>query len=345
MDKVLERLENEIKKNLSKKQFPASSGVPAKQVGCAAEGGAFIYESDGTKIRAKNINPYLIDAPNIFIESRTKPICDVPEMVYGNKPTDGGYLFIEADEYESFIKNEPNARKYIKKIYGSEEYINNLDRYCLWLVDAEPSEIRNMPLVMERIEKVRKFRLASEKKATRESATTPMLFQEIRQPKKDFIIIPRVSSEKRNYIPLGFMPSKVIVNDAVQIIPNATLYHFGILTSSVHNAWMRAVCGRLEMRYRYSKDIVYNNFIWPNATDEQKTTIEKLAQGVLEARAKFPESSLADLYDPLAMPPELLKAHRELDKAVMKLYGFGKDVSEAEIVAELMGRYQLYFYI
>jgi hypothetical protein len=300
----------------------------------------FVYEDDGTKIEAENINPYLVDAPNIFVESRTKPLCDIPELVYGNKPTDGGHLFIEADEYKEFIAKEPKAKTYIKKIYGSTEYINNIDRYCLWLVDAEPLEIKKMPLVMERIEKVRKFRLASKKEMTRDSAASPTLFQEIRQPTTKYVIIPRVSSEKRKYVPIGFLSPKIIVNDSVHIIPNATLYHFGILTSSVHNAWMRAVCGRLEMRYRYSALIVYNNFPWPDATDTQKAIIKELAQGVLDARSKFPKSSLAALYDPLTMPPALLKAHKALDKAVMKLYKFGKDMSEAEIVAELMGRYE-----
>jgi len=292
------------------------------------------------KIVAKNINPYLVDAPNIFVESRSTALCASPEMVYGNKPTDGGHLFIEADEYENFIEKEPLAKKYIKKIYGATEYLNNIDRYCLWLVGAEPSDLKKMPLVMERIGKVRQFRLASPKKATQDSAATPALFQEIRHPKSDYIIVPCHSSENRKYIPLGFVNPDIIVNNAVLIIPNATLYHFGILTSDVHMAWVRAICGRLKSDYRYSKDIVYNNFPWPEATEEQKAEIEKLAQAVLDARAKFPESSLADLYDPLTMPPELLKAHRDLDRAVLKLYAFPKDTTEPQCVAALMELYK-----
>jgi hypothetical protein len=305
-----------------------------------AEMSAFcIYDGD-EKILAKNINPYLVDAPNVFVESRSTALCDVPAMVYGNKPTDGGHLFIEIDEYDDFIAKEPNAKKYIRKIYGAMEYINNTDRYCLWLVGAEPLEIKKMPLVMDRIEKVRKFRLASNKKATQDSAATPTLFQEIRQPTSNYIIIPRVSSEKRKYIPIGFLSPDIIVNDSVQLIPNATLYHFGILTSNVHNAWMRAVCGRLKSDYRYSKDIVYNNFPWVETTNEQKAMIEKLSQNILYIRAKFSESSLADLYDPLTMPPELLKAHQALDRAVAKIYRFTKDMTETEIVSELMKMYQ-----
>ncbi|MDR0220931.1 MAG: class I SAM-dependent DNA methyltransferase, partial [Lachnospiraceae bacterium] len=298
-----------------------------------------IYSGERKKV-AGNINAYLVDGPNVFIESRDAALCDVPMMVYGNKPTDGGHLFIEAAEYGDFIAREPNAKKYIKKIYGATEYINNTDRYCLWLADAEPSELKKMPLVMERIERVRQFRLSSPKKATQDSAATPTLFQEIRQSKNDYIIIPRHSSENRRYIPFGFVSADIIVNDAVLTIPSATLYHFGILTSNVHMAWVRAVCGRLEMRYRYSKDIVYNNFPWPDATNEQKAAIEKLAQAILDARANFPNSSLADLYDERVMPPELITTHRKLDRAVMDLYGFTKKgFTEADCVAALLEQY------
>jgi len=260
-------------------------------------------------------------------------------MITGNRPADGGNLIIEDEDLETFVKADPMSKKYIRRFMGAEEYINNKKRWCLWLVGVPANELRQMPEVMKRIASCKKDRENAPDEGRRKLAATPSLFRET-NVYETFIIVPRVSSELRLYIPLGFMSSEIIASDSTLTIPNATLYHFGILTSSVHNAWMRAVCGRLKSDYRYSKDIVYNNFIWPNATDEQKATIEKLAQGVLDARAKFPESSLADLYDPLAMPPELLKAHRELDKAVMKLYGFGKDVSEAEIVAELMGRYQ-----
>ena len=266
-------------------------------------------------------------------------MCEVPNMVYGNKPTDGGFLFIEANEINEFVTKEPLAQKYIKKIYGATEYINNIDRYCLWLVGASPSELKKLPLVMNRIEQVRRFRLTSPKKATQESANTPALFQEIRHPNSEYIIVPCHSSEKRKYIPLGFVPNDIIVNNAVLTIPNATIYHFGILTSNVHMAWVRTICGRIKSDYRYSKDIVYNNFPWPNPTDNQKISIEVAAQGVLDARALFPQSSLADIYDPLTMPLELVKAHQKLDKAVWKAYGTDWK-SDTECVADLMERYQ-----
>jgi hypothetical protein len=295
------------------------------------------------------INQYLLEAPVIFIEKRNKPIFNIPNMVYGNKPTDGGYLFLTADEREELIKKEPNAKKYIRKIYGASEYINKIDRYCLWLVGAEPAELRKLPLVMERVENVRQFRLASPKKATQESAKTPTLFQEIRHSENaDYIIVPRHSSENRKYIPFGFVNSDIIVNDAVFMIPNASLYHFGILTSNVHMAWMRAICGRLKSDYRYSKDIVYNNFPWITATPEQEMEIKNLAQAVLDERDKQmnidPECSLATLYDEKLLQniyTNLRNAHQNLDYAVQKLYGFPtKNFTEADCVAALMERYQ-----
>ena len=239
------------------------------------------------------------------------------------------------------MAKEPRAEKYIKQIYGAEEYINNKKRYCLWLVDASPNEIRSMPLVRERVAQVRAFRLRSTKEATRRSADTPTLFQEIRQPQSDYIIVPRVSSENRRYIPIGFVSSEIIVNDAVQIIPDADLYHFGVLTSNVHMAWMRMVAGRLEMRYRYSASIVYNNFPWSIPPENQKTRIMKTANVILKARELYPDSNLADLYDERTMPPELRKAHQENDKAVMSAYGFDwRTMTSAECVAELMKMYQ-----
>ncbi|MDR1759666.1 MAG: N-6 DNA methylase [Fibrobacter sp.] len=286
-----------------------------------------------------NITPYLFEGDTVFIESRSKPLCDIPKIQKGNQPTDGGNLIIEASEIDDFLKQESLAKNYIKRLVGAQEYINNLKRYCLWLVNCSPTELRKMPLVMERVNRVREMRLASTDKGTQRLAGTPTLFKETYNP-ETFVIIPSVSSEKREYIPIGFMDKDTIATNLVLIIPNATLYHFGILTSNVHNAWMRTVCGRLKSDYRYSKDIVYNNFPWAITTKEQQTEIEKLAQNILNARAKFPESSLADLYDPLTMPPELLKARRALDSAAMKLYGFKKDMVEAEIVAELMERYQ-----
>lgn len=299
-----------------------------------------LYSSDRMQF-VDNINFYLIEAPNIFVESRTKSICNIPQMVYGNKPTDGGHLFLSPDEYEQLVSSEPESIKFVKQIFGASEYINNKARYCLWLVGVSPAELRKSAFIMDRIEKVRNFRLNSNKEATRKSADTPALFQEIRHPDSDYIIIPRHSSENRRYIPFGFVSSEIIVNDAVQMIPNASLYNFGVMMSNVHMAWVRVVCGRLEMRYRYSKDIVYNNFPWPTPTDEQKAKIEQTAQAILDARALYPDCSLADLYDELTMPVELRKAHQANDKAVMQAYGFwGKLNTESECVAELMKMYQ-----
>lgn len=289
----------------------------------------------------ENINPYLLDAPNVFIDSRTNSICNVPQMVYGNKPTDGGFLFLSPEERDELLKREPGTEKFIRQIYGATEYINNKARYCLWLVGASPSELRKSPFIMERVEQVRQFRLNSTKAATQRSADTPTLFQEIRHPDSEYIIIPRHSSETRRYIPFGFVQPQIVVNDAVQIIPDAKIYHFGIMMSNVHMAWTRAVCGRIKSDYRYSKDVVYNNFPWPTPTDTQKTKIEQTAQAILDARARYPESSLADLYDELTMPPELRKAHQDNDRAVMQAYGFSvRDMTESICVAELMRMYQ-----
>lgn len=293
---------------------------------------------NGTERKCKNINAYLIESSNVFITSNKKPICNVPVMTTGNRPADGGNLIIEAEDYDEFIRKEPNAKKYIKKLTGAVEYINNKDRYCLWLVGVSPSELRKMPEVMKRIEACRQDRLkgASDRQKL---ADTPTLFRETKNP-KSYIIVPRVSSENRRYIPLGFLGNDVIPTDSATIIENAEIYHFGILTSNVHMAWMRAVAGRLKSDYRYSKDIVYNNFPWCNPTPEQKATIEKTAQAILDARAKYPDCSLADLYDETTMPPELRKAHQANDFAVMAAYGFNRKITESECVAELMKRYQ-----
>lgn len=281
-----------------------------------------------------------MDAPEIFIESRKKPLCPVPAITKGCQPTDGGNLIIEDDELESFIACEPNAKPYIKKLVGAREFINNQNRWCLWLVGISPAELRKMPLVMERVKKVREMRLSSTDEGTRKLADTPTVFRETYNP-NSFIIVPSTSSERRRYIPLGFAGKETISTNLNLIIPDATLYHFGVLTSNVHMAWMRAVCGRLEMRYRYSKDIVYNNFPWPTPTGEQKTRIEQTAQAILDARALYPDCSLADLYDEVTMPPELRKAHQANDKAVMQAYGFwGRLNTETACVAELMKMYQ-----
>ena len=297
-----------------------------------------IYD-EGSVQKVENINAYLVEAPDIFIESNKQPLCAVPKMTTGNRPADGGHLIIEADEYDEFIRKEPNAKKYIKKLTGAVEFINNKKRYCLWLVGVSPAELRKMPEVMKRIELCRDDRLKGA--ADRQKlADTPMLFREIKNPQK-YIIVPATSSENRRYIPIGFLDDNTIPTNAAVIIPEANLYHFGVLTSNVHMAWMRAVAGRLKSDYRYSKDIVYNNFPWPTPTSAQKERIEQTAQAILDARALYPDSSLADLYDELTMPVELRKAHRANDKAVMEAYGFwGRLNSEAACVAELMKMYQ-----
>lgn len=306
-----------------------------------------LYSNDRMQL-VDNINAYLTDANNIFIESKNKPICNVPQIGIGNKPIDGGNYLFTKEEMREFIKKEPKSEKYFKPWYGAKEFIDQAPRYCLWLGNCSPNELRQMPNCLKRVENVKKIRSESESVGTRKLAEKPTRFHVENMPISTYIIIPRVSSEKRRYIPMGFLNSDNLSSDSVHIIPNTTLYHFGILTSNVHMAWMRAVCGRLEMRYRYSKDIVYNNFPWCNPTDEQKAKIEKAAQGILNAREKHPDSSLADLYNDLTMPPELRKAHQENDKMVMEAYGFKKKdengktrwLSESETVAELMKMYQ-----
>ena len=294
---------------------------------------------NGQVIEAKNINGYLIDSPDVFVESRTKALCDIPLMTKGSQPTDDGNLIIEADEYEDFITKEPNTNKFTRPFVGAQEFLNKKKRWCLWLVGASPSELKALPEVRKRVEAVREFRLKSKKEATRKKADMPTLFDERRASTTEYIIVPRHSSENRKYIPMGFVNPNIIASDAVLTIPSATLYHFGILESNVHMAWMRAVCGRLKSDYRYSKDVVYNNFPWPSPTPEQQAKIEASAQAILDARALYPDSSLADLYDPTLMPKELLQAHRQNDRAVMAAYGFSTKMTESECVAELFKKY------
>ena len=297
---------------------------------------------DGERIlKANNINCYIIDAPDIFLESRQKPLCDVPQMSSGGKPVEGGNLIFTDEEKNEFLVKEPLSEKYMRRFVGSDDYINGKQRWCLWLVDASPKELRSMPLVMQRINRVRDYRLASTKDATRKCAETPTRFMEIKQYAGRLLIVPEVSSERRRYIPLGYM-TNVICSNLVRFIPNVSLYHFGVMTSYVHMAWMRTVCGRLEMRYRYSANIVYNNFPWPTPTEAQKAKIEQTAQAILDARALYPDSSLADLYDEVAMPVELRKAHQENDKAVLQAYGFPVQsmFTESQCVAELFRLYQ-----
>ena len=301
----------------------------------------YIYDGDYKK-KAKNINYYLVDGANIIVESRNKPLCNVPQMIYGNKPADGGALIIEDYDYKKFVESAPAAKKFIKPLLGATEYINGKKRWCLWLVGASPEEIRKIPVIMERVQQCKIAREKSIAAGIRKFAATPTLFAQRTQPTdKDFIIVPRVSSQNRKYIPIGFIKAGTIVTDRVQIIPDATLYDFGVVISNIHMAWMRATCMRLKSDYSYSKDIVYNNFPWPTPTEEQKTKIEQTAQEILDARALYPDSSLADLYDELTMPVELRRAHQHNDKAVMQAYGFwGKLNSESECVAELMKMYQ-----
>ncbi len=298
-----------------------------------------LYSGERMQI-VDNINFYLIEAPNIFIESRNKPICKIPSMTTGNRPADGGNLIIEKDDLDNFLAKEPTAKKYIKKLIGSEEFINNKERWCLWLVDANPAELIKMPEVMKRIELCRQDRLNGAPDRQK-LADTPMLFRETLNP-QTFMVVPKVSSERRKYVPIGFFDSSTISTDLNFIIPDATLYHFGVLTSNVHMAWMRAVCGRLKSDYRYSKDIVYNNFPWCNPTAEQKAKIEATAKAILDARFAYPGCSYADMYgESFYMFPKLLQAHQANDRAVMQAYGFDvKTMTESSCVAELMKMYQ-----
>lgn len=300
-----------------------------------------IYDEKGIACECDHISPYLTNTPDFFIDSRAKPLCDVPPMRFGSMPRDGGGFVVTPEERMELIKNEPLSEQWIRPYIGATEFLNNKERYCLWLVNAKPSELKKCPTVMERIESVRKVRANSKAAGTRKYAATPTLFCQIAQPNTDYIMVPKTSSGRRRYLPLGFQSSFVIASDLVFLIPEATLYEFGILMSNVHNAWMRTVAGRLKSDYRYSKDIVYNNFPWPSATIEQKEIIKKTAQLILDSRKLYPDSSLADLYDPLTMPPELRKAHQLNDIAVMKAYKFDiKNMSEADCVSELMKMYQ-----
>lgn len=308
-----------------------------------------IIYSDGRPQIVNNINAYLLDFDNVFVESRSKPLCNIPSIGIGNKPIDdGNYLFTEEEKNE-FIKKEPKSAKWFMPWYGSQEFINRHPRYCLWLGDCSTSELMAMPECIKRVEAVRQFRLSSQSEGTVKLANKPTRFHAENMPKSTYIIIPEVSSERRRYVPMGFMTPDILCSNLVKIIPNATLYHFGVLTSNVHMAWMRVVCGRLKSDYRYSKDVVYNNFPWPTVTEGIQAKIEKTAQAILDARALYPNCSLADMYgERMYLFPEVLKAHQENDKAVMQAYGFrkkdgdtGKSIwlNEAETVIELMNMY------
>ncbi|VTZ25070.1 DNA methyltransferase [Methylocella tundrae] len=305
----------------------------------------FDYENlkgEPHEIRASNINPYLVDAPTALIERRSGPLSEkTPHMAYGSMPIDNGSLILSEQEKSLLLKTEPNARSYIREYVGGDEFLNGIKRYCLWLVDCEPNKLRSYKAIYERIEANRKFRLSSNRPQTKELAKNPALFGEIRQPSKQFLLIPKVSSENRDYIPVGFCSYKIIASGTTLIVPAATMFEFGFLQSAMHMAWTRSVGGRLESRYQYSAGIVYNNFPWPQAeTPKQRQAIEEAAQAVLDARAKYPDSSLADLYDPLTMPPDLVKAHHKLDAAVDAAYSKKKFSGDSDRVAFLFELYQ-----
>jgi len=305
----------------------------------------FEYENikgEPHEVKVKNINPYLIDAKDILIGKRSNPICNVPKMSFGNMPLDGGNLLLTDSEKSDLVLNEPDAKKFIKPLISAREFLNNEKRWCIWLVGADPTELRKLPRILERIEKVRQFRLASIAPSTQKFATTPTLFRDTNQS-KTYILIPSTSSENRKYIPLGFFGKNDIANNSCHIIPKGTLYDFGVLTSEMHMVWLKYIGGRLKSDLRYSKDIVYNNYPWPeHPTEKQKKTIEKSAQKILDIRKRFPGSSFADLYDPLTMPPELIKAHLELDKVVDLSYRpqpFTSDAKRMEFLFELYEKY------
>lgn len=302
-----------------------------------------LFDGDRYQV-ANNINGYLLDGENVFVESRSKPICNVPEIGIGNKPIDGGFYLFEKEEMEDFIKKEPSSKKNFRPWYGSREFINQKPRYCLWLGECTPAELKAMPHCMERVKAVREYRLASPSAGTVKLADKPTRFHVENMPKGHYVVIPEVSSEKRRYIPIGYLDDSKLCSNKLRLVPRATLFIFGVLESNVHMAWMRCVCGRLKSDYDYSIKIVYNNFPWPAPTEQQKAKIEQTAQAILDARALYPDSSLADLYDDLTMPPELRKAHQANDRAVMDAYGFIKGTaartSESACVAELMKLYQ-----
>ncbi|SFY12759.1 DNA methyltransferase [Ruminococcus sp. XPD3002] len=299
----------------------------------------YIYSS-GSVSEAKTINGYLLNAPVVVIEERSKPLCDVPAIVRGSQATDDGYYLFTPEEKNAFVAKEPQSEKFFKRFMMGREFINNIERWCLWIPDISPKELKSCPEVMKRVQAVKELRLASKNKQTQQAANIPWRFGQYRPPAEHFIAFAKVSSEHRRYIPFGFLNDDIIPGDKLFTIPNATLYLLGVLTSNVHMAWMRTVCGRLKSDYSYSTTIVYNNFPWCTPTDEQKARIEQTAQAILDARALYPDCSLADLYDETTMPPELRKAHQANDLAVMAAYAFDKKITESECVAELMKMYQ-----
>ena len=299
-----------------------------------------IYQNDQQEIIANNINGYLLDAPNIFIEKRMSPLCDVPQICLGGQPIDDGNLTLTEEEKEALLKKEPQAEQFIRHYMMGKDFIDRRPRYCIWLVGANPTELRKCHEIMRRVENVRKFRLASKRSSTLRAAEMPTLFGAPFECESDYIAIPKVSSENRSYVPIDYLPKEIIPGDKLFVMQRVSIYHFGILTSNVHMTWMRAVCGRLKSDYSYSNTIVYNNFPWPTPSEKQTKKIEQTAQDILDVRAKYPNSSLADLYDKTAMPPELFKAHQANDRAVMDAYGFDHNMTESQIVAELFKMYK-----
>jgi hypothetical protein len=305
----------------------------------------FEYEDikgEAHEIKAKNINPYLVDAKDLLIEKKSNPICNVPKMSFGNMPLDGGHLLLSDDDKKEFLKKEPDAKKFIKPLISAFEFLNGEKRWCLWLVNAEPSELKKLPEVLKRVELVKEFRLASVAPSTQKFSTSPTLFRDRNQP-STYILVPSTTSENRKYIPLGFFGKNDIANNSCHIVPNGTLFHFGILTSEMHMAWVRNICGRLKSDFRYSKDIVYNNFPWPQDLPKQKIQgVEKLAEQILKVRMRYPDSSLADLYDPLTMPTDLVRAHQDLDKFIDSCYRplpFSSEAKRMEFLFELYEKY------
>lgn len=305
----------------------------------SAETQKLIFDKE-KKTPAQNINGYLLDAPDIFIEKRAEPLCDVPSMLRGSAPVDDGNLLMTIDEKAEYVKKEPQGEKFLRPFMMGKDFIDRKPRWCFWLVDASPADLKKCPRLMKRMANIRDFRLKSTKHATQQLADSPTLFGEIRPCTSKYIAIPIVSSERRWYIPIDYLTPDIIAGNKLFQMPNASLYHFGVLTSNVHMAWMRAVCGRLKSDYSYSNTIVYNNFPWCTPTDAQKAAIEQTAHGILDARSRFPDSSLADLYDEAAMPPALRKAHRANDKAVLAAYNLPADITESACVAELFERYR-----
>jgi len=306
---------------------------------CPSDRKRRIYDGHDV-MEVSNINAYLMDGENVFVESRPKPICNVPEIGIGNKPIDGGFYLFKDEEKEEFVRKEPGSEKYFRRWYGADEFINRRPRWCLWLGDANPMDLIKLPECMKRIEAVREYRLASPSAGTVKLADKPTRFHVENMPKGNYIVIPEVSSQRRKYVPMGYMDDSVLCSNKVRLLPDASLYLFGVLNSSVHMAWMRVVCGRLKSDYSYSVNIVYNNFPWPEATEEQKKKIESTAQAILDAREKYPDASMADLYGNLIVFPDLMKAHRANDAAVLEAYGFPKDATESDIVARLFKMYQ-----